>query len=93
MKVLYGTTMPNWFKILEKRLQENGSGKYIVGDKITTADFSLGAWANTTYLNENSAAKDFIAEAIKGFPKVDAYFRGLHSDLEGRLSTRKASPW
>ena len=92
MKTFYEATLPNWFKILEKRIEANGSGKYIAGDKITTADFSLGAWANSTYLNEQSANKDKVAEAISGFPKVDSYFRGLHSDLEGRLSTRKPSP-
>ena len=93
MKAYYETTLPNWFKVLEKRIEENGSGKYIAGDKITTADFSLGAWANNTYLNELSANKDKVAESISGFPKVDAYFRGLSTDLEGRLSTRKPSPW
>jgi glutathione S-transferase len=92
-KNFFGTTLPNWFKVIEHRIEANQPHKYIVGDKITTADFALGSWAHSTYLNEASANKDKVAEAIKGFPKADAYFRGLHSDLEGRLSTRTSSPW
>ena len=93
LKTFYGTTLPNWFKILDKRIQANAPHKYIVGDKITIADFSLGAWANGTYLNDANPNKEKITEAIKDYPNVDAYFRGLHGDLEGRLSTRKPSPW
>ena len=93
MKAFFATTLPNWFKVLEKRIDANAPHKYIVGDKITTADFSLGAWAHSTYLNDASANKDKVAEVIKEFPKVDSYFRGLHADLEGRLSTRTSSPW
>ena len=93
LKNFYATTLPNWFKVLDKRIQANAPHKYIVGDKITIADFSLGAWANGTYLNDQSANKDKVGEIIKEFPAVDGYFRGLHGDLEGRLSTRKPSPW
>ena len=76
-KNYYGTTLPNWLKVIEKRLEANEPHKYIVGDKITTADFTLGAWAYCTYLNDICAEKDKVAEAIKDFPKADAYFRGL----------------
>ena len=93
LKNFYANVLPGWFKVLDKRIQANAPHKYIVGDKITIADFSLGAWANSTYLNEASASKEKIGEAIKEYPAVDAYFRGLHGDLEGRLSTRKPSPW
>ena len=92
-KNYYENALPNWFKVLEKRIKDNGSKKYIAGEKISIADFSLGAWAYNTYLNEQNANWGGIGEVAMKFPVVDAYFKGLNEDLKGRLSTRKPSPW
>ena len=39
MEVLSKTYYPLWLKSMTKRLEENSSHKYFVGDSMTTADF------------------------------------------------------
>ena len=92
-KAFFGNTLPAWLNVLDKRLHSNSSKKYIVGNKITIADFSLAAWAYSTYLNEKSEAKDQIAPLVAAHPDLDAYFRGLGDELKGHLETRRPSPW
>ncbi len=52
LKNYLATAVPSWLKVLEKRIDANSPHKYIVGDKITTADIALGAWAYSIYLND-----------------------------------------
>ena len=52
LETFFGQTLPQYFGRLEKRLKENTSQKYIVGDKITIADFAIASVAYTRIFNE-----------------------------------------
>lgn len=90
----FGKTFPRWCEVLQKRVEENSSPNYIVGDKITIADFAMAAVAYATFLNDNFAQKDLLLGVVEKYPKLLEYFRHLGEvDLKDYLQTRKASPW
>jgi glutathione S-transferase len=92
-KTFFTTTLPQWLNVLNKRLLSNSSKHYLVGDKITIADFALAAWAYSIYLNDLSQVKDQVTPIVAQFPELDAYFRGLGEDLKEYLAGRPKCPW
>jgi glutathione S-transferase len=79
--------MPIWVSAIEKRLEANG-GKYIAGDKITIADFALGAVAFNLLLNEANPHYAETMPFIKDHEVLKKYANGLKEDLGAHLSTR-----
>ena len=53
-KTYFGTTLPQWLTAINKRLLANSSKNFIVGDKITIADFAIAGFIYSLYLNELS---------------------------------------
>lgn len=51
-EAFYTTTFPKWLEVIQKRLNENTSQEYIVGDKMSIADFALASLAYSSFLNE-----------------------------------------
>lgn len=51
----YETIFPTWLGIIEKRLQSNSSQKFLVGDKMTIADFQFAAIGFSNFYNEANA--------------------------------------
>ena len=92
-KTFFGTTAPAWLAIINKRLQSNSSKQFIVGDKITIADFALAAWVYTIYYNDLSQSKDAIGPIIEQFPDLVAYFKGLGEIFADYLASRPKCPW
>lgn len=92
-KTFFGTTIPAWCTAISKRLIANSSQSFIVGDKITIADFAIAAFIYSLYLNELSEAKDAVGGIMANFPELDAYFKGLGEPLKERLETRPKTPW
>lgn len=43
---------PQWCQVMQKRLQENSTQKYIAGDKMSIADFALAGLAYSTFMND-----------------------------------------
>ena len=79
--------LPIWVAAIEKRLEANG-GKYIAGDKITIADFALGAVAFNLLLNEANPHYAETMPFIKDHELLKKYANGLKEDLGAHLSTR-----
>ena len=79
--------LPIWVAAIEKRLEANG-GKYIAGDKITIADFALGAVAFNLLLNEANPHYAETMPFIKDHEVLKKYANGLKEDLGAHLSTR-----
>jgi glutathione S-transferase len=92
-KTFFGTTVPTWLAIINKRLQSNSSKQFIVGDNISIADFALAAWVYGIYYNELSQAKDSIGPIIEQFPDLVAYFKGLGEIFADYLASRPKCPW
>lgn len=88
----YGNTLPRFFAAFEKRLDGNTSG-FIVGDKITIADFAFAALAYSSFLNENNPNRQPAIEVVDKFPAFKKYCEGLGEHIKAHLDTRKPSPW
>lgn len=88
----YGNTLPRYFSAFEKRLEGNTSG-FLVGDKITIADFALAALAYSSFLNENNPNRQQPLEVVEKFPNFKKYTEGLKDHIKTHLETRKPSPW
>lgn len=79
---------------MEKRLESNSSRKYIVGDKITIADFALASWGYSGPLNESSQLYGPLKEILAQFPTFHAYLKGFgDDDLKDYLTSRPKCPW
>ena len=68
--------LPKFFKVLEKRLDENvqGNGKYLIGSKLTFADLKIGGvFIAQLYIAQ---ASEYL-EWLENFPKTKAYFDHL----------------
>ena len=48
-------SLPAWLTVIDKRLEANSSKHYIVGDKLSTADFCIASWVYGTVLNQANA--------------------------------------
>ena len=93
MEEFFGKTLPKWFEIMEKRLKENSSHEYIVGEKMTIADFSLAALAYGSFLNEENPTKDMQYAIAEKYPVFLEYVKGLGEKLHDYIASRKPSPW
>ena len=93
LKAFFGTTLTQWLTAINKRLLANSSKQFIVGDKITIADFALAAWVYSIYLNDLSVARDSVIPIMANLPELDAYFRVLGEHLKEYLETRPKCPW
>ena len=78
---------PAWHKAIDKRLDANG-GKYIVGDKITIADFALAYVGFGLLLNEANPHYAETWELIKDNETMKKYAASLKEELGAHLSTR-----
>ncbi|GAB5037747.1 glutathione s-transferase [Nannochloropsis oceanica] len=75
-KELAETTYPKWFGLLSKKMEENGSGPYFVGDSLTIAD--LQAYSTFTWLS--SGVLDGVPPTIlDAFPRLQAGIKAVGS--------------
>ena len=79
--------LPIWVAAIEKRLEANG-GKYIVGDKITIADFALAAIGFNLLLNEANPHYAETLPFIKDHEILKKYAGGLKEELGAYLASR-----
>ena len=85
--------LPKWQEAMQKRLIANTSKKFIVGDKMTIADFVLASWAYSTYLNPECTTIAEHTEVVAKFPELDTYYKRLGEELKTHLETRIKSSW
>ncbi|XP_055346026.1 probable glutathione S-transferase 7 [Paramacrobiotus metropolitanus] len=98
MKVIYGTeesqkaaegkkfkdeTVPGFFKIFDKYIQEHGKDGHVVGNKLSLADLALFNVVDqliTIQLTGADCAEQFpnvkkVVDTVKHDPKIDAYLK------------------
>ena len=73
---------------MSKRLEKNSSQKFIVGDKLTIADFAIASVSFATFMNENNPSKGEMLPYVEKFPVLLAYIQGLGDELKEHLSAR-----
>ena len=82
------TFLPKWIDAIEKRIASNSTQKFIVGDKITIADFALAAVTFNILLNELNPVFAEIQEVLKDSAVIDTYVASLQAELHDYLETR-----
>ena len=70
---LVANHLPKHFGFWEKKLLENSSPDFLVGDSATIADFAY--LANYSAVINNGAGKDAFLPVLDGFPTAKAYFQ------------------
>ena len=82
--------LPNFLAKIEKRV---AGKKWVCGDRITTADFCLGAILTSTVANENNPNYYAMAHIVKSYPAVCAYIETFKHEMKDYLASRPASPF
>jgi glutathione S-transferase len=77
--------LPQWLSIMEKRL---AGKKFVVGDRITIADFCLGAFLHSVHANPENPASCTYKHVLKEYPAVTAYIATMGKECEQRLQSR-----
>ena len=88
---IIGTQFDKFVGILEKRLKDNSSQEFIVGDKLSVAD--IVNVAEYTGLYTNGDNNSTFGAVIEKYPVVDAYYKGLTKHFEEYLSKREPRPF
>ncbi len=87
MQLLTGK-LPQWLGLVEKRFKEKGSTKYIVGDKMSIADFSFASVIFSSFYNDGNEHSDRLRAVFEQFPLLVEYQQNLAKELEGYLASR-----
>ena len=82
--------LPNFLAKIEKRV---AGRKWIVGDRITCADFVLGALLTSTVANENNPNYYAMAHIVKSYPAVCAFIENFKAEMKDYLASRPACPF
>jgi glutathione S-transferase len=78
---------PNFCAILERHLPADA--KFINGDSLTTADFTVGGWIINLILNPNAKDAAFFAELWATAPaRVVKYADDLKAEMKDYLAAR-----
>ena len=93
METFYEGAFTKWVSIIDKKVADNSSQSFIVGDSLTIADFGLASVAYGTFYNEANPNKEVQAAIVAKFPTAEKYFKGLGETLKEYLATRPACPW
>ena len=80
--------LPKWLLAIEKRLKNNVTPNYIVGESMTIADFTLATASFNVLFNEgNPYFKDF-APILSHHETFKAYANNLKHELSEHLANR-----
>lgn len=91
--IFYETTFPKFLDAMQNRVKGNSSPDHIVGDKVTIADFALGALAYSTFLNDLNTSKDTQLAIVEKYPFLLDYFKGVGEQNKEYLETRTKYQW
>ena len=83
-------TLPNFLATVEKRL---AGKKFICGERITCADFMLGAFLLSTVANENNANYYAMAHILKSYPAVSSFVENFKNANKEFLAARGPAPF
>jgi glutathione S-transferase len=88
-ETLIGTYIPFWLGAIENRLKNNSTNHYLVGDKISIADFGVTALIYSFFVNEANDSYSVMKPIIDSFENVKAYYENMGSvELKEYLEKR-----
>lgn len=80
--------LPTWLAAIEKRIASNETQKYIVGPKITIADFALACIGFNMLLNEANPSYAETLPHIEKHEILKAYANSIKEELGEYLASR-----
>ena len=82
--------LPQFLSKIEKRVSGK---KWIIGDRITIADFMLGGLLTSTVANEGNPNYYAMAHIVKSYPGVCTYIENFKAEMKDYLASRPVSPF
>ncbi len=82
----------NFLAMCEKQLERNSANKFLVGESLTIADFSVASFTFNVLKNEQGGFFLAAAPLLLEFPNFHAYVKRLESELSKHLTTRPKYP-
>ena len=76
--------------MVETQLGRNPNSKFLVGDTLTIADFSMAQTFFNIVMNAQCGLNAPFEGVMDSYPKVKAYYQRLKEELDPYLSTRPA---
>ena len=74
--------------ILESQLESNATSKWLVGNKISIADFCMASFLFNFLKNDMNPLSAAYANLLLEFPSFGAYSKRLESEMANHLKTR-----
>ena len=69
-------TIPEWFAVMEKRIASNSSKQFIVGNKLSIADFCMAAFFFSFVYNDANPGSQGFKDILSKFNTLKAYSEG-----------------
>jgi glutathione S-transferase len=91
--------IPDYFKALENRLDDNDFEKemngrnFIYGDEMTIADISNIAFAESYIWNREFCLHDDMHLALCDYPLLKRYYKSLHDVFRDYIDSRPKCPY
>mmetsp|Transcript_23863 Transcript_23863/g.18215 ORF Transcript_23863/g.18215 Transcript_23863/m.18215 type:complete len:210 (-) Transcript_23863:77-706(-) len=85
--------LPKFLSKLDKILAANVTQDYLVGDKITIADFFVGSWVYSMIRNPNNPGHAMLGGLLDPHENVKKWADNFAKVNEERLSSRPAKPY
>ncbi len=82
MATAFATTdFPFFMSIFEKKIKENVSQDFLVGDKLTTLDFAIFGFVKS--MIKGGGMKDLLEPQLKNYPTFEAYVNKWFQEFYG----------
>mmetsp|Transcript_32359 Transcript_32359/g.31662 ORF Transcript_32359/g.31662 Transcript_32359/m.31662 type:complete len:112 (-) Transcript_32359:45-380(-) len=88
MKKMFTEVIPKELAILEKVLSNNATQNYLVGDKMTIADFLFGSFMNSFFYNPANPGYEQIKDMLNNFPNVKKWAEHFNGEMAAYLAAR-----
>ncbi|CDW88198.1 glutathione s-transferase [Stylonychia lemnae] len=85
-------TFPKFLTAFEKRLESQGHSKFLVGEKLTIADFSFSSLISVIVYNELSETSATLRETYETFPRLKEYAHNMKEIFNDYLESRPKRP-
>ena len=94
MKQVMTETLPKYLAVFESRLKSNTSQHYLVGDKLTIADFAFAGFIFNAFYNDASEVAPLLRSIFEKFETLKGYAEHLQNEvLKEYLETRPKRPF
>jgi len=83
-------SLPKYCRVIEKRLKDNTTQRFIVGNKMTIADIDNAHVAYSYFFNKANKFHMQQADVVKDFPTLNKYYEDLKEELKDHFEKRPA---